>query len=630
MKRAGLFFWFLVVLTASPGLTAQPFVHPGCLSRQADFVRMKTKVQAGAHPWIDSWNILIANSHSQSNYVPHPAPILQRGNGGGACLVNDNYANAMNDAAAVYQLALRWEITGDNNYANAATNILNQWSSVCTNLCGDPNIGLLPIYGYEFACGAEIMRGYGGWQASDLARFQGWMIDLWYPLCGGFLTGHDGTCNTHIWANWDLCNMDCMIAIGVLCDNRGIYNQAINYYKNGAGNGAANQVIYYMHPGYMGQWQEAGRDQGHCTLGPVLLGVFCEIAWNQGDDMYGYDTNLLLAGSEYVAKYNVQPLSNVVPYANFCDCNNDIQNVISTSGRGTVRPNWDLIYNHYVNRRGLSAPYTAQMAAQVQPEGGGGNYGGNSGGFDQLGFTTLTHTLDPIATNAVPLPGGLRADVRNNAVTLSWWGNAYASSYNVKRATAIGGPYTNIASGLTGNLCHTDAGLLPGADYFYVVSAVVGGVESSTSLPISATADNRLTGTVIGSPGSFNNLGATITNVYDGTLGSFYDAANGSGDWAGLDLGASRVITQIEYCPRVGFASRMVGGQFQGANVADFSSGVVTLFTVTSAPADTWPETLTSQTINNTNSFRYVRYIGPASGSCNVSEVQFFGHTGKR
>ena len=53
--------------------------------------------------------------------------------------------------------------------------------------------------------------------------------------------------HTYIWANWDLCNMDCTIAIGVLCDNRTIYNQAINYYKSGAGNGAANQVVYYLH-----------------------------------------------------------------------------------------------------------------------------------------------------------------------------------------------------------------------------------------------------------------------------------------------------------------------------------------------------------------------------------------------
>jgi len=628
--------WFglaAILIAVIPAAHAQAFTHPGGLNSTADFSRMRTEVQAGAHPWIDSWNLLVNNYHAQTNYLPGAVPILQRGNGAGACLANDTYPNAMNDAAAVYQLALRWEITGDNNFANTATNILNQWSSVCTNLCGDPNVSLLPLYGYQFACGAEILRTYSGWQAADFARFQGWMTNLWYPLCNGFLTGHQGTCNTYIWANWDLCNMDCLEAIGVLCDNRNIYDQALDYYESGAGNGAANQVDYYLHPGYLGQCEEAGRDQGHCTLDPLLLGVFCEIAWNQGDDMYGYNTNELLAISEYVCKYNVQPLANSVPFANFCDCNYDIQNVVSPSSRGTVRPGYDLIYNHYVNLKGLSAPYTALMALQTRPEGGGGNYGSTSGGFDQLGFTTLTHSRMPIPTNAVPAPGGLMAQVRNNAVTLSWWGSAYAGSYNLKRSMASGGPYTNLATGLTGDRFYTDVGLMPGTRYYYVVSAIIGGVETTNSLPVSAVPNTQLTGVILGSPGSYTNWngtslvwGATITNVYDGALGSFYDAANTSGAWAGLDLGVNNVITQINYCPRVGFSSRMVGGQFQGANVADFSSGVVTLFTIPTAPADTWPQSLTTQIISNSKAFRYVRYLGPANGSCNVSEVQFFGY----
>jgi hypothetical protein len=36
----------------------------------------------------------------------------------------------------------------------------------------------------------------------------------------------------------------------------------------------------------------------------------------------------------------------------------------------------------------------AQWAGHVRPEGGGGDYGPNSGGFDQIGYGTLTFTLD--------------------------------------------------------------------------------------------------------------------------------------------------------------------------------------------------------------------------------------------
>jgi len=47
----------------------------------------------------------------------------------------------------------------------------------------------------------------------------------------------------------------------------------------------------------------------------------------------------------------------------------------------------------------LDAPYCKQFAAQVRPEGGGGNYGPNSGGFDQLGYGTLLYTLDAAEQN---------------------------------------------------------------------------------------------------------------------------------------------------------------------------------------------------------------------------------------
>ena len=34
------------------------------------------------------------------------------------------------------------------------------------------------------------------------------------------------------------------------------------------------------------------------------MGTFCEMAWNQGDDLYGYDGDRFMKGAQYVAKYN--------------------------------------------------------------------------------------------------------------------------------------------------------------------------------------------------------------------------------------------------------------------------------------------------------------------------------------
>ena len=64
-----------------------------------------------------------------------------------------------------------------------------------------------------------------------------------------------------------------------------------------------------------------------------------------------------------------------------------------------------MVANHYTKRRGLSATYLTQIAAKAAPEGGGGDYGPNSGGFDQLGFGTLAFTRDKAADiKAAPKP----------------------------------------------------------------------------------------------------------------------------------------------------------------------------------------------------------------------------------
>jgi hypothetical protein len=129
-------------------------------------------------------------------------------------------------------------------------------------------------------------------------------------------------------------------------------------------------------------------------LGIGLMADFCEIAWNQGHDLYGYSNNRFLQACEYVAKYN---LGNTVPFTTYTHgigINGAIQTqtVISAASRGLILPIWERVYNHYVNRRGLAAPYTSAYAAKVRAEGGGGDYGPNSGGYDHLGFGTLTST----------------------------------------------------------------------------------------------------------------------------------------------------------------------------------------------------------------------------------------------
>lgn len=377
---------------AGPTATAAPatFTHPGMLHNAGDINRAKAQVAAKAEPWLSGWHRLTANSHSQSSWRPNPQATIVRGGTG------ENYGILYNDIAAAYQNALRWAVGGTAANGDTAVKILNAWSSKLTALTGNADRFLAAgIYGWEFCQAAELMRGYAGF---DLARFQKMMVNVFYSLNNQFLTRHNGACVTNYWANWDLCNMASIMAIGILTDNAAKYDQAVNYFKTGAGNGSIRHAVPFLYSdvdGYdLGQWQESGRDQGHTMMGMGQMGALCEMAWNQGDDLYSYDSRRFMKAAQYVAKYNI---GQAVPYTAYTwgsgtNCRRQSQTVISTGSRGQVRPVWAMLHFHYNRRLHLDDKYISAMYYNlVAPEGGGGDYGFTSGGYDQLGFGTLMY-----------------------------------------------------------------------------------------------------------------------------------------------------------------------------------------------------------------------------------------------
>jgi len=367
------------------------FTHPGMLHNAGDINRAKVKVAAKTDPWLSGWNRLTANSHSQSTWTPRPQATVYRGSG-----YPENYSILYNDIAAAYQNALRWVVGGTSANADCAVRILNAWANTLTSIQGNADRFLAAgIYGWTFCQAAELMRGYAGF---DLARFKKMMVDIFYPMNNDFLTHHNGACITNYWANWDLCNMASVMAIGILTDNAAKYDQAVNYFKSGAGNGSLAHAVpnlYTDSAGYaLGQWQESGRDQGHTLMGMGQMGALCEMAWNQGDDLYSYDSRRFFKAAQYVAKYNI---GQDVPYTTYTwgtgtNCSRQSQTVISSGSRGRLRPVWAMLHFHYNRRLYLDDKYISAMYYDfVAPEGGGGDYESTSGGYDQLGFGTLMY-----------------------------------------------------------------------------------------------------------------------------------------------------------------------------------------------------------------------------------------------
>jgi len=74
------------------------------------------------------------------------------------------------------------------------------------------------------------------------------------------------------------------------------------------------------------------------------------------------------------------------------DCATSSQTVIAYGSRGQIRPVWAMLHFHYNRRLYLDDKYISAMYYDlVAPEGGGGDYGSTSGGYDQLGFGTLMY-----------------------------------------------------------------------------------------------------------------------------------------------------------------------------------------------------------------------------------------------
>lgn len=80
----------------------------------------------------------------------------------------------------------------------------------------------------------------------------------------------------------------------------------------------------------------------------------------------------------------------------------------------------------------------------------------------------------------------LIANAGDSKVTLSWTIIDGATGYNLKRATIAGGPYTTIASNVTGT-SYVDTDVINGTTYYYVVTAVTAEGESANSNEASAT-----------------------------------------------------------------------------------------------------------------------------------------------
>ncbi|ETS78435.1 hypothetical protein PFICI_10497 [Pestalotiopsis fici W106-1] len=403
----------LFILLTFVSLSLQSFIHPGLLVTEADITRASNNLNRA--PWNTSYAQLTACSCASTDYEPSPVSAVYRATTTERA-ANTNYL--WNDAAAAFALALRWKLTNNDSYAETASGILTAWAAKLVTI-DDTDDGYLTsgFQGHELANAAELLRDYAPFAEDGLDAVKTFMTSVFLPMNLDFLNHKLGSEHNvkHFFANWELGNLASAMAIAVLTENSTVWDFAIEYFKSGSGNGNINNAVTDLHIDpdtglTLGQGQESGRDQGHSALDWQMLGVIGQQAWNQGVDLFSYNNSRILQGAEYFARYN---LGHDVPFNNYTngivsfDC-------ISNASRGSTRPTWELFYSHYVQIKGMDAPWTTaylnyslHQYGGVEP--GAGLSGSTSGAFDGLGWGSLLYHRDDNDTTVPSYSASLTA-----------------------------------------------------------------------------------------------------------------------------------------------------------------------------------------------------------------------------
>jgi len=327
----------IIVLTQS---SSAQFVHPGLTHKRSDLDRMKYMVAAKIDPWFSTYNEMKHQKYSRHNYSVGGDP---------ENTTLSNLRKFENDGTAAYHNALMWYITGDKRHAQKSVEIFNAWKNITRieNQFALSNGGAL----WRMLEAAELIKHtYDGWAEEDIKQFKAMLV---YPGWSGTEVPKTAIASQNSSFYWNIYQGDrarhgnqglfayrSLMAMGIFLDNEIIYDRALRYlqglphrpddlpYPQGppetepvdTGNqfydefkitswGSKDDYGYnevmsnYIYEN--GQCQESSRDQAHAIGGLSIISCMSEIAWNQGDNLYGHLNNRPLLGLEFYFRYNL-------------------------------------------------------------------------------------------------------------------------------------------------------------------------------------------------------------------------------------------------------------------------------------------------------------------------------------
>ncbi|MCY1032496.1 DNRLRE domain-containing protein [Corallococcus sp. BB11-1] len=406
-----------LTVTYTPG-----FVHPGLhvSKAQLDFVR--AKIGAGAQPWLAQFNKAAGGAYANTAWTPKPVATMRCGNGGST--VNIGCTDSRQDALHAYTLSLLWYHTREQRYADAALRILDAYADTLQTILfiqGDNSTYNGPLQAAWlaelFPRSAEILRYSGaGWTEEKAVRFGDMLKRAVLPrITNGWQGGG---------SNWNNSMTNGVMNIAVYTNDKALFEQSLGMWRQRvretyhlASDGAApisapdqrNADGSWKSGSLLSSWRgqtefgtarvngismEACRDFGHATMSIASISQAAETALLQGVDLYAEQEARLIASAEFMARFLVPhaPDKNAqltIPVDSWlCPRRSEAvtkngQPVPNNTMEMQILPSWEILFNHYVTRKGRSMPSTGALLPRVRA--------GGSFTDLQISWETLTH-----------------------------------------------------------------------------------------------------------------------------------------------------------------------------------------------------------------------------------------------
>lgn len=472
------FFATALAAIAIIPVVGRTFSHPGLSYSADEIAEMRRQIAAKAEPAYSTFEALKKSAYSSvSDDVPEPVYAIAEGK---------HNATIGVDGRRAHDLALLYVLTDDCRYADEALEYINRYNTLTNSSAR----GTAPLDNgkiYLLLEAAELLRDYPEWTTADREQFEAMLVypgysDTEFPQScyslddsANAITFYWNIYNfdTARWGNQGLFAARGLMAMGIFLDNEKMYERALRYVmghesrrddlsfpmvtrvRTGVNSESEYMVDYATRavesqseshgdepvPYYIysnGQCQESCRDQGHVMAGLGQLVDLAEMAWHQGDDLYGaYDSRILL-GLEWALRYNLsamlgtpwEPVS-YSDYENRCTFDNGyFYRADSRSQRWRAKKPYDgdrlsalgnvrylrQALAHYRRRTDLPPSRYEWLQKTVdfldRRDGAVENWGSSGHHYEWKGWGSLTHPLTPVADGVQsPVADGHAADL---------------------------------------------------------------------------------------------------------------------------------------------------------------------------------------------------------------------------